>query len=152
MLAITPVVFVLLYLRDHSGIWWLYECDCLCQVILDLVSYKELTIRRLIDDKFTQPGIGLVSKVNDTPQLKPLMVWVQCLLICRILTVRTLSQIQSCILQKMDWLNKGWEYKHPTGFLAQLAWNCLFTTFVRRAIMIQSRSDWPGFWCAMRVH
>ena len=47
---------------------------CLYQVILDLVSYNEVTIRRLIDDKFTQPGIGIVSEVDNTVQLKPLFV------------------------------------------------------------------------------
>jgi len=52
----------------------LFKCGRLYQVILDLVSYKELTIRRLVDDNFNQPGVGVVSRVNDSAQLKPLFV------------------------------------------------------------------------------
>jgi len=46
------------------------------QVILDLVGYRELTIRRLVDDKFSQPGLILVTRLNDSPQLKPIYVYV----------------------------------------------------------------------------
>jgi len=46
----------------------------LYQVILDLSSYKQLTIRRLVDDKFSLPGVGVVSKVNDSAHIKPLFV------------------------------------------------------------------------------
>jgi len=49
-------------------------CGCLCQVILDFVTNKEFTIRRLLDEKFSQPGIGVISRVNDSPHLKPLFV------------------------------------------------------------------------------
>jgi len=69
--SVYPVFVVVMCFFVRKGCLGL--CD-LWQVILDLVAYKELTVCRLIDDKFSQPGIGVVLRLNDSPKLKPLSV------------------------------------------------------------------------------